>query len=112
MSQSAEEIARIQEQMRRVRANLGRDVHDFVENTRAMTDWHLYWKKHPWIWSGIAMLAGYFVVPGHRRSETDPRKIDPKELLKMLKDVQAHPAVTPARRVFGELAKVAAGFAA
>jgi hypothetical protein len=66
MESTATELTQLQEQMHQVRMDLGEEVYDFVENARAMTDWRVHWRRHPWAFCTAAALAGYLVVPSRR----------------------------------------------
>lgn len=59
----AESATAIQQQMRQVRRELGEDVQEIVDNARTMTDWKHYVRTYPWACVGVALAAGYFVVP-------------------------------------------------
>lgn len=71
MNPTASEMADLQEEMHRVRMDLGDNVQDFFENARALTDWHVYWQRHPWAFSAAASLAGYLLVPSRRSARLD-----------------------------------------
>jgi hypothetical protein len=59
----AESATEIQRQMRQVRCELGEDVQEIVDNARIMADWKHYVRTYPWVCVGVALAAGYFVVP-------------------------------------------------
>jgi hypothetical protein len=59
----AESAEAIQRQMRQVRRELGEDVQEIVDNARTLADWKHYVRTYPWACLGIALAAGYFVVP-------------------------------------------------
>jgi hypothetical protein len=59
-SETAEDI---QSQMRQVRRELGEDVQEIVDNARILADWKHYVRTYPWICVGVALAAGYFIVP-------------------------------------------------
>jgi hypothetical protein len=63
VSDPAESASAIQQQMRQVRRELGEDVQEIVDNARTMTDWKHYVRTYPWACVGVALAAGYFVVP-------------------------------------------------
>ena len=71
MPSQSPEIDELQRQMQRVRTSLGVEVHDLVENARAITDWRRYWRSHPWAWCGAAAILGYVVVPSRRFGQAD-----------------------------------------
>ena len=60
---TADTAEEIQSQMRQVRRELGEDVQEIVDNARIMTDWKHYVRAYPWVCMGVALAAGYFVVP-------------------------------------------------
>jgi hypothetical protein len=60
---AAESAEEIQSQMRQVRRELGEDVQEIVDNARIMADWKHYVRTYPWVCMGVALAAGYFVVP-------------------------------------------------
>jgi len=59
----ADSADEIQRQMRQVRRELGEDVQEIVVNARIMADWKHYFRSYPWACLGVALAAGYFVVP-------------------------------------------------
>ena len=73
MPSHLQEIDELQRQMHGVRTSLGVEVHDLVENARAITDWRRYWRSHPWAWCGVAAILGYVVVPSRRFGQADVR---------------------------------------
>jgi hypothetical protein len=52
---------------------MGEEMHEFVESARAMTDWRVHWRRHPWAFGAAAALAGYLIVPSRRFGEIDAR---------------------------------------
>jgi len=70
-----DEIDEIQRQMREIRINLGDEVHGLVNKARAMTDWRVHWRKHPWIWGSAAAALGYLIVPSRRFGDSDARTL-------------------------------------
>src|SRR5579872_6148179 len=75
MNSPSNEIAEIQQRMQQLRMSVGVDVHDLVENARAMTDWRRYWRHHPWLWCGAAAVLGYCLVPSRRFGNADARPL-------------------------------------
>jgi hypothetical protein len=75
MDSTANELVQLQEQMHQVRMDLGEEVYDFVENARAMTDWRVHWRRHPWAFCTAAALAGYLIVPSRRFGGIDVRTL-------------------------------------
>jgi len=112
MSTSSAESEVIQQRMQQVRTNLGMEVRDLVVNARAMTDWRHYWRGHPGLCSAGAAVLGYLLVPARRVAQSDMKR--------MTEDVtRAQAAARPkspappglARRLLGEIAGLAVGFA-
>jgi hypothetical protein len=75
MDSTANELAQLQQQMHQVRMELGDEMHEFVENARAMTDWRVHWRRHPWAFGAAAALAGYLIVPSRRFGGIDARNL-------------------------------------
>lgn len=67
--------------MRQVRYEMGDDVQGIVESARLMADWQYYVRSYPWLCLGIAVAAGYIVVP-NRLHVVKP---DPKDLVELVK---------------------------
>jgi len=107
MSGQSPEIERLQEQMRRVRASLGNDVHRLVEHTRVMTDWRHYWRNRPWLWCSAAAMLGYLVVPHQRWKHADA-----DSLAKLTRRPAAPPPQSTARRILFDVSGALATFAA
>lgn len=57
----------IERQMKQVRRDLDNQVDELVDNARQITeqitDWRSYVAAHPWISLGVAVAAGYLVIP-------------------------------------------------
>jgi hypothetical protein len=62
-AKTAESAEAIQTQMRQVRRELGEDVQEIVDNARILADWKHYVRTYPWVCMGVALAAGYFLVP-------------------------------------------------
>jgi hypothetical protein len=75
MDSPANELAQLQQQMHQVRLELGEEMNEFVDNARAMTDWRVHWRRHPWAFGAAAALAGYLIVPSRRFGEIDARTL-------------------------------------
>ena len=53
----------IRQRMDQVRCDLDEDVQGIVEGAREMGQWRHYLKNYPWIGAGLALAAGYLIVP-------------------------------------------------
>src|SRR5688500_2911502 len=53
----------IRQRMDQVRCDLDEDVQGIVEGARDMGQWRHYLKRYPWVGVGIALAAGYLIVP-------------------------------------------------
>jgi hypothetical protein len=49
--------------MDQVRSDLDEDVQEIVEGARDMGQWRHYVKSYPWVCAGLAVAAGYLIVP-------------------------------------------------
>src|SRR5262245_109042 len=107
MPSAVDELEHLQLQMYQVRMNLGDEVHTFVENARAMTDWRLQWRKHPWIGSLAALGLGYLVIPTRKFGPADARR-----LADVVQVTAAAAPASPARQVLVKLGGIVLGFAA
>ena len=87
--------------------NLGDEVHTFVEKARAMTDWRLQWRRHPWMGCLAALGLGYLVIPTRKFGPADARRLD--ELAQVT--AAAAPS-SPARQLAFKLGGLALGFVA
>jgi len=101
------EIEALQRQMQQVRMDLGEEVHDLVENARAMTDWRAYWRKHPLAWCGAAAVLGYLAIPRRKFGTADARSLE-----EILKVSAANAPPPPGRRIVSELAGMVMGVVA
>lgn len=63
VAKTADSAEEIQSQMRQVRRELGEDVQEIVENARILADWKHYVRTYPLVCMGVALAAGYFIVP-------------------------------------------------
>lgn len=104
MASASTEIAEIQQQMHQVRKRAGVDVHDLVENARALTDWRRYWRRHPWAWCGAAAVLGYCLVPSRRFEDSDSQRL--ADLLQASRGKSPAPRRNP---IISELAGMALG---
>ena len=103
-----DDIEEIQRQMREIRINLGDEVHGLVNKARAMTDWRVHWRNHPWIWSGAAAALGYLIVPSRRFGNSDAGKL--ADIARVSSASLA--SRSPRRRIISELASLALGIVA
>ncbi len=99
------EIDQLQERMHQVRRDLGEDVQGLIENTRAMTDWRLLWRKHPWVGCAAAAVLGYVVVPSRRFGKADARRL--ADLASAA--ATSAPVVSPARGIAWQIAGIVLG---
>jgi len=58
----------IQRRMAQIRRDLHEDVRGVVASAEAVTDWRRYIRNYPWTAMGVALAAGYLVVPRRHRS--------------------------------------------
>ena len=79
----AEEISR---RMAELRRELSSDVRAASRSARAMTDWRFYVRRFPWAVAGLAVLAGYMLVP--RTKEVKVISPDPDTLAELIKKKQ------------------------
>jgi len=107
MQTNGNEAGRLQEQMHALRTSLGHDVHGLVESARSITDWHHYWRSHPWAWCGAAAVVGYLAVPARRMARGDVEK-----LVGLAESATAIPKASLTRKLISELAGMAVGFVA
>jgi hypothetical protein len=78
---SAETICR---RMAELRRDLDCDVREVSRGARVMTDWKFYVRKFPWAVVGVALVAGYMLVPKRRPViKPDPEMI--QELVRQKK---------------------------
>ncbi len=53
----------IQKRMEELRRNLDKDVEEIAEGIQEWSEWRSYVRAHPWVCTGLAFAAGYFLVP-------------------------------------------------
>ena len=104
MTNAASEIEEISQQMQQIRTSVGVDIHDLVDNARALTDWRHYWRQHPWAWCGAAVVLGYSIVPSRRFGNTDART-----LAALAQGSNAKPVASSGKRIISELAGMVLG---
>jgi hypothetical protein len=63
MSDSADDIVK---RMQNVRREVSDDVKGLVQSARTLTDWRYHVRHHPWLCAGLALGAGYLLVPKKR----------------------------------------------
>jgi len=76
---SAEKVRRRMAQLRR---ELECDVREVSRGARVMTDWKFYVRKFPWAVAGVALVAGYLLVPKKKPADIKP---DPEMLAELIK---------------------------
>lgn len=81
MDTSTDKVDAIQSQMREIRREMKDDVQGLVENARQMGDWKYYVRSYPWACLGLALAAGYFIVP----PKLQVIQPDPKALVELAK---------------------------
>jgi hypothetical protein len=103
------EIDDLARQMHQVRTSMGLEVHELVENARAITDWRRYWRSHPWAWCGAAAVVGFLVVPKSRSDGSDARTLAEAVRAEIAKASANGP---PTRRpgIMADLTGMAVGF--
>jgi hypothetical protein len=78
MSDSAEDIVK---RMQNLRREVSDDVKGIVQSARTLTDWRYHVRHHPWLCAGLALGAGFLLVP---RKRAIP-KADARQLAELLK---------------------------
>jgi len=96
------EAAAILRRMKEVRRDLDEDVQEIVEGARDMGQWRSYVRNYPWVCVGVALAAGYLIVP---RRRFDLRRTDPQTLVTLAREGGMPPTlpVPPTRSVRGRL---------
>jgi len=82
--ESADQVRR---RMAELRRELECDVREVSRGARVMTDWRFYVRKFPWAVAGVALAAGYFLVPKKRPADIKP---DPEMLAELVKQQKLH----------------------
>ena len=54
---------KVRRRMAELRRELECDVREVSRGARVMTDWKFYVRKFPWAIAGVAVVAGYLLVP-------------------------------------------------
>jgi hypothetical protein len=95
---SAEEL---RQQMAQVRRDMNLNYGEVVDHAREMADWRYYVRSYPWAALGVALAAGYLVVP----NRTEIISPNAEELLKLAKKnklvVEPKPTAEPKSSVGG-----------
>jgi len=98
----------LQKRMEALRLHLNSDVADVSQNAKEMTDWRFYVRRFPWAAAGIALAAGYAVVP----KRTEIVSPTPETLGKLAKDdklvVKRKPKAASSETLAGTLLTLAA----
>jgi hypothetical protein len=70
---SENDVEQIRRRMAQIRRELHEDVREVVASAEAVTDWHRYIRKFPWVAIGLAAGIGYLIVPRrHRKAAARP----------------------------------------
>jgi hypothetical protein len=78
VSTAPPEIDDIRRKMAQIRRDLHQDVKSVVEGAEAATDWKRFIRHYPWASMGVALAAGYLVVP--RRQKATTLQVAPAEI--------------------------------
>lgn len=78
---------KVRRRMAELRRELECDVREVSRGARVMTDWRFYVRKFPWAVAGIAIAAGYFLVPKKKAAVIKP---DPEMLAELVKQQKLH----------------------
>jgi len=78
MSDSADDIVK---RMQDVRREVSDDVKGIVRSAKTLTDWRYHVRHHPWLCAGLALGAGFLVVPRKKHVPT----ADARQLAELLK---------------------------
>ena len=70
MSTAPPEIDEIRRKMAQIRRDLHKDVRGVVQGAEAATDWRRFIRNYPWASMGVAVFAGYLIVPRRHRPST------------------------------------------
>ena len=70
MSTAPPEIDEIRRKMAQIRRDLHKDVRGVVQGAEAATDWRRFIRNYPWASMGVAVFAGYLIVPRRQRPST------------------------------------------
>lgn len=73
--------AKIRRRMAELRRELECDVREVSRSARVMTDWTFYVRRFPWAMAGLAVGAGYMLIP----KKKEIIKPDPEMLAEMVK---------------------------
>jgi hypothetical protein len=102
MSDSADDIVK---RMQNVRREVSDDVKGLVQSARTLTDWRYHVRHHPWLLSGLALGAGFLVVPRKRHLPSD----EAHRLAELLKKYNV--PVQPPQHPTGSLVRALIGMA-
>jgi hypothetical protein len=70
VSTAPPELDDIRKRMAQIRRDLHEDVKGVVEGAEAATDWRRFIRNYPWASMGVAVFAGYLIVPRKHRATT------------------------------------------
>jgi len=97
----ASSAEQIREEMANVRRDLNLNYGEVVDIARDMADWRYYVRNYPWAALGLAVAAGYLVVP----NRVELIRPDASELLKLARKnklvVEPKPTAEPKSSVGG-----------
>jgi hypothetical protein len=102
MSDSADDIVKRMQSVRRVVSD---DVKGIVQSARTLTDWRYHVRHHPWLLSGLALGAGYLLVPRKRHLPSG----EARQLAELLKKYNV--PVQPPQHSTGGLVRALIGMA-
>jgi len=102
MSDSADDIVK---RMQDVRREVSDNVKGIVGSAKTLTDWRYHVRRHPWLCAGLALGAGFLVVPRKKQVPT----ADARQLAELLKKYNV--AVQPQHSGSGGLIKALVGMA-
>jgi len=108
---SSIEAEALQQRMQQVRTSLSVEMRELAVNARAMTDWRHYWRKHPGLCSAGAAVLGYLLVPACRLAQADVKRVTEDVARSHMRMPVGSPSPGLGKRLFGELAGLALGFA-
>lgn len=82
------EIDEIRQQMAKLRLGLHQDAAVVVGEASQALDWKSILTRWPWVTFGVAMAAGYFLVP--RKKRPIPVAVPPREVAAIVSAVEQH----------------------
>ncbi|CAN5736588.1 hypothetical protein BH23PLA1_BH23PLA1_43160 [soil metagenome] len=70
-SQTPQDADEIRRYMAQIRRELHEDMQNVVLGAAAVTDWQRYIRLYPWLSVGLALTAGFLIVPRRRPSRSE-----------------------------------------